>query len=234
MGTYSQRTIADTSPIWRRTSSPQVVTDSEPPGRRWMLADWQSKRLGGEPVRVVGGVAVPNSPTFNVSLFFDALVQWRQGGVVFEDQFSWPVQGWSRQFVCDEIQVFAIRNQLGGGEIPFTWSLGAAMNEGVLTMSLVTTRVQVNVANVFVPVRPPIGTARLRLVADDYSGYVGYADDNGGLPGSPQNLGTPASYVAASAFNEWSAWNSDFGLVSYTISSVLLGDPVVRWEFEVP
>ena len=199
-----------------------------------MLADWQSKRLGGEPVRVVGGVAVPNSPTFNVSLFFDALVQWRQGGVVFEDQFSWPVQGWSRQFVCDEIQVFAIRNQLGGGEIPFTWSLGAAMNEGVLTMSLVTTRVQVNVANVFVPVRPPIGTARLRLVADDYSGYVGYADDNGGLPGSPQNLGTPASYVAASAFNEWSAWNSDFGLVSYTISSVLLGDPVVRWEFEVP
>jgi hypothetical protein len=234
MGNYFQRTIADSSPIWRRTSSPQVVTDSEPPGRRWMLADWQSKRLGGEPVRVVGGIAVPNSATYSLPRFFDALVQWRQGGVVFEDQFSWPTQGWSRQFVCDEIQVFAVRNNHSGFEVPFTWSLGAAMNEGVLTASIVTTRVEVTVAGVFVPVRPPIGTTRLRLIADSYDGFVGFADDNGGLPGSPQNPGTPSFFVAASAFNEWTAWNMGFGLVSYTIAPLILGAFVVLWEFEVP
>jgi hypothetical protein len=233
---YDQRRIEETHAHWRRTDSPQRVLSTWPEAQRTPLADWQSRMLGGEPCRVVGALAFPDQQNASLSRTFDALIRWRQGGVISEERFPWPCQGWARQYVCDEVQVFAVRSPDGEYEVEEAWTLGASVNEGVLQEQVIPAFVYVATANVFVPVRPPIATVELRLQASSYDGFVGFAFDAGGLPGSTQNPGQPTLYDSAAEFAEWRAWDGRFGLVAYTISSLFntIGSPVnVTWQFKV-
>lgn len=232
---------------WRRSGETVSVTAVGPTGRIISIADWQSPSQNAEPVRITGSVMGATSSVF-LAYCWSYVLRYRIGGLWVEESAPWASQGWVRALVCDEVQVHArLRTDPideGGGPLYGPWLIGAGMAGGdgapnrvsVPLVYFVPTEAEPPAVNIWVPVRPPVGTTRVRLDADSYDGLVGYMHDTGGVVLSAGVYAAPAVAFPAAQFSEFRDWNGQYGLIGYQITAPIVDADLVTaptWIFEV-